>query len=299
MAREDAKRAAAADAARKREARTALQGQSAEAEARRCVHVLGAGCRAGVASAAGALAAWLLGLLLHRTACLTHTPCPHPHAVQARGAGRQEGGAAGGGAGAAAVGAGAWGPRGGGWACWAAREQHPLNRTWQTSNWPAACTVFRCERSHPALPSPPRPHRAAPQDEKAARARRRAEVDQLRCEREKQLEEQANRRQVAVELRRLGDAEASARVAVDVKRQIEVGGLGAWATGGRRGLWDGIAGSASSVFQPGSPPPACAGGGCRAGAGQGGAQAVPAQQRGQQKGELRGWGNVGQGRRLL
>lgn len=45
----------------------------------------------------------------------------------------------------------------------------------------------------------------------------------LRGEREVQLEEQANRRQVAAELRKRGEAELSVRVALDVKRQMEVG----------------------------------------------------------------------------
>lgn len=88
---------------------------------------------------------------------------------------------------------------------------------WQCLCFPSpACSTASPCRS-PLAPPAPR------QDEKATRARRRAEVDQLKAERERQLEEQANRRQVAAELRRLGDAEASARVAGEVKRQIEVG----------------------------------------------------------------------------
>ncbi|KAL4421469.1 hypothetical protein ABPG75_010760 [Micractinium tetrahymenae] len=58
-------------------------------------------------------------------------------------------------------------------------------------------------------------------DEKEQQARRAAEVAKLRGEREVQLEEQANRRQVAAELRKRGDAELSARVALDVKKQME------------------------------------------------------------------------------
>lgn len=58
-------------------------------------------------------------------------------------------------------------------------------------------------------------------DEKELQARRAAEVAKLRGEREVQLEEQANRRQVAAELRKRGEAELSVRVALDVKRQME------------------------------------------------------------------------------
>ena len=63
------------------------------------------------------------------------------------------------------------------------------------------------------------------QDEKARRAAHAAEVGKLRGEREVQLEEQANRKQVAAELRRRGEAEVTARVAADIKHQMEVGGL--------------------------------------------------------------------------
>ena len=62
------------------------------------------------------------------------------------------------------------------------------------------------------------------QVEKERRGRRAAEVAKLRGDREVQLEEQSNRRQVAAELRRRGEAELSARIALDVKRQLEVGG---------------------------------------------------------------------------
>lgn len=110
----------------------------------------------------------------------------------------------------------------------------------------AGCPLHFCLLFSVALalcPAPPSllptttfaPHPAL-QDEKATKQRRRAEVAQLRADREVQLEEQANRRQVAVELRRRGDAEASVRVALDVKRQMEVGGWGlsgvVWVGGG-------------------------------------------------------------------
>lgn len=58
-------------------------------------------------------------------------------------------------------------------------------------------------------------------DERERQARRAAEVAKLRGEREVQLGEQANRKLVAAELRRRGDAELSARVALDVKKQME------------------------------------------------------------------------------
>ncbi|KAL4432214.1 hypothetical protein ABPG77_005976 [Micractinium sp. CCAP 211/92] len=58
-------------------------------------------------------------------------------------------------------------------------------------------------------------------DKRQQQAWRAAEVAKLRGEREVQLEEQANRRLVAAELRRRGEAELSARVALDVKKQME------------------------------------------------------------------------------
>ncbi|EFN54646.1 hypothetical protein CHLNCDRAFT_135206 [Chlorella variabilis] len=58
-------------------------------------------------------------------------------------------------------------------------------------------------------------------EEKARRAARQQSVLKLRGDREVQLEEQANRKQAAAELRRRGEEELTARIALDVKRQIE------------------------------------------------------------------------------
>ena len=67
--------------------------------------------------------------------------------------------------------------------------------------------------------APPAQHE---QEEKAARVGRRERVAQVHEDRRAQLEEQANRRQVAAELKKRSDAEAAARVAADVKRKMEV-----------------------------------------------------------------------------
>lgn len=84
-----------------------------------------------------------------------------------------------------------------------------------------ACHPACGPATQPALPP------ALLQDERERQARRAAEVAKLRGEREVQLGEQANRKLVAAELRRRGDAELSARVALDVKKQMEVG-RGGW-----------------------------------------------------------------------
>ncbi|PRW32605.1 flagellar associated [Chlorella sorokiniana] len=58
--------------------------------------------------------------------------------------------------------------------------------------------------------------------ERAAEQQRRAtEVAKMRTEREAQLEEQANRKAVAAELKKLAEEEMSTRIALDLKRQME------------------------------------------------------------------------------
>ena len=58
------------------------------------------------------------------------------------------------------------------------------------------------------------------------RALREAAVAQLRAQRAAQLEEQATRRAVAAQLSRRAEEALSARIALDVKGQIEVRGVG-------------------------------------------------------------------------
>lgn len=53
------------------------------------------------------------------------------------------------------------------------------------------------------------------------RAQRKAEVTQLRTDREEQLQSQAARHQVAAELRRRGEEALSVQLALDLKRQME------------------------------------------------------------------------------
>ncbi|KAI7839562.1 hypothetical protein COHA_006689 [Chlorella ohadii] len=59
------------------------------------------------------------------------------------------------------------------------------------------------------------------QDRAAQQQKRAVEVAKLRTEREAQLEEQANRKAVAAELKKLAEEEMSARIALDLKRQME------------------------------------------------------------------------------
>ncbi|KAL4855653.1 hypothetical protein ACK3TF_003744 [Chlorella vulgaris] len=59
-------------------------------------------------------------------------------------------------------------------------------------------------------------------EEKARHQHRQAAVQKLRSERQVQLEEQANRRMAAAELRRRGEEELTVRIALDVKHQMEI-----------------------------------------------------------------------------
>ena len=105
-----------------------------------------------------------------------------------------------------------------------------------------------CHRDPSGAFTPPAPPpNGKVQEEKARRAARQQSVLKLRGDREVQLEEQANRKQAAAELRRRGEEELTARIALDVKRQIEVGG---------RGKLDGA--GWGTVAMPGCP---CMGGG--------------------------------------
>jgi hypothetical protein len=71
------------------------------------------------------------------------------------------------------------------------------------------------------------------QEEKARHQHRQAAVQKLRSERQVQLEEQANRRMAAAELRRRGEEELTVRIALDVKHQMEVTRIGpAWQAAG-------------------------------------------------------------------